>query len=475
MVKFFLQNNKNNTLIHYLLKKATKHQKYKLFFVTCYFSLDAGSKIIKSLLDKNISISEIDFILDKGQVLDIGKESLQKWRDEISISCSVNLQIFYVNQSALFHPKIYALLEINANNNVLSGSLVFSSANFTNKGLIDDNIEFFIATSSLPVLSKFKRELDDLNIINIDCLEHDFSFDINNENFQDNNEKNQQETLFRFNLLNRGRFLHNWKTNSSNYNLKENLRITFESASDWQIDSINEDLERSGFDISQAKTISKVYFELDEYIKRIDKQSKCYDFQKTPGIITFLGRWIPVKRTGQIYLDLDIDNFDYFSQDLLQYLQSEIQSAFKSIEKDYREFIATGKLRVKSKYVKNIETFKVYLVLKILKLFDSSFGLVEDKLFENKNAMQNALNVLDSMNLENIKMIRLRRIFSPHYFFDLPYELQDTENINLLYECLLESCHSSQDNKNKIIKAVKNADRDKDLSHIDKVAVEVNE
>ena len=173
-----------------------------------------------------------------------------------------------------------------------------------------------------------------------------------------------------------------------------------------------------GFEIETA-TIAKTYFNFDvrRWRPKDDRLTEKF------GIECFLGRWVP-----------------------------------KSV---FRDNEMTGKQlkRFKRALFKELNTRMVVIQREIL---DDYEALVQDEIVDELDTKPT------TRFRERIEILRtdddlLYRIWSGRYFFELPYDIGDTEGIAETYEDILLTSNLRK-SKNKTMKAVIEADKGRDLA-----------
>ncbi|MGL4503211.1 MAG: hypothetical protein ACRCU2_29385 [Planktothrix sp.] len=440
MNRFFIDTNKKDHLINCLTRGINSRMRLHLFLITCYFDPEAATEIIKSL--SYLNIKKITLYLDKKQAIQRTITDLKIWQktaQEICKKCV--LEIYIVNQGALFHSKLYSLIRLNQKGELISGNLVITSANLTKPGWIDEhkykNIESIFGISNLETIKQFYQELNSLKYVTLEELTEKKTFaglEKFNKAKETSTVNNATEIIkpklnsslhFKYELLCCGKFLYKW-----NENLNSCLSIRYNLTLKAKAKSLQKEFSERGFNIEKA-TISKNYFDLtDEEKKHIldSNQNKQIDnLTKNYGIQTFLGYWIPKQFTS--VLEERSNQYDTFADNLFKKLEEQLEGVCKNAQKDY-------------------------------------LYLLEEELIlpTNKGNFENDL----TEKIENLResTTKLQRIWNKYYLFDLPYNyIEDAEKIENLYDVLMETCKILK-NKKISVRAVLNADIEEDLSHI---------
>ncbi|MCT7971233.1 hypothetical protein [Laspinema olomoucense] len=442
MNHFFIKANKKDHLIKCLTADIRSNVIHHLFLITCFFNPESGTEIIKSLSRWNIK--EISLYFDKEQAIRIGIPTLKEWQkniqEEICKKSILHIYIFNPDSPSLFHPKLYSLIRLNPNGEVISGNLVVTSANLTHFGLICEhgNTESIFRISSLEAIKQFYQELKSLKYITLEELKENNSFaDFEKFNQPKELQKSNNFTkivnpelnnsfYFKYELLCCGKFLYKW-TDNLNSCLSVRYRLTPKAKE--KSFSLQKEFAKLGFTIEQA-TISKNYFDLTDeeknHILDSDPNKQIDNLTKNYGIQTFLGYWIPKQFAG--VLEERMNQYDTFANNLFKKLEQQLEDIAKTVQTDYENLLEKE------------------LILPI------------------KNNIQKNLSKKIKSLQEN--PIKLKRIWSKYYLFELPYNsIENHEQIEILYDVLIETCNNLR-NKKISVKAVLDAHKEKNLSYI---------
>ena len=361
-----------------------------------------NTEALRTFIDailSRLSISHIFLYLDRKDAIKIGSDELHLLRKNYGGI----LSIFAVKSGRLFHTKGYCLAAHQAGN-LVEGRLAIGSANLTNSGLVNPNgnIESILIRPELPLIAQFLNFFKDENLLI--PLEKLTKFSIH--------DSTEDIAAFQYALLTSGVFSHKWSATLSKY---FSVRYLLNEKGR-QLAQAQADLH--GFEIETA-TIAKTYFNFDvrRWRPKDDRLTEKF------GIECFLGRWVP-------------------------------KSVFRGDEK-------TGKQlkRFKRALFKELNTRMVVIQREIL---DDYEALVQDEIVDELDTKPT------TRFRERIETLRtdddlLYRIWSGRYFFELPYDIGDTEGIAETYEDILLTSNLRK-SKNKTMKAVIEADKERDLA-----------
>lgn len=362
-------------------------------------------KALRAFIDAilgHLRISKISVYLDRKDALRIGCDELWSLQEDYGVILSISA----VRAGRLFHTKGYCLARCDGDN-LIEGRLAIGSANLTNPGLISSNgnIESIWICTETPLIAQFLDFFKDKSLlIPLDELTA-FSLDDSTDALVD----------FQYALLTLGVFSHKWSTTlnkyfSVRYQLNEEGRRTARTQADLR-----------GFE-AEAVTIAKTYFNFDVSSWRPADDHLTTKF----GIECFLGRWVPksVFRGNE----KAEEQLEKFRRALFDELNARMSKLEREILGDYEAFIQDGIIDELntgpiSKFHRHIEDLKT-----------------DDDL--------------------------LYRILSGRYFFELPYDIGNTEGIDETYEDILLTVKLSK-KKNKSMKAVIQADESRDLAPLE--------
>ncbi|EAW34879.1 hypothetical protein L8106_18537 [Lyngbya sp. PCC 8106] len=194
MGSLIFSNHKSTNLIDLLLQgNFHENRPLTLTLVSCYFSSEAANEIIirlvKKLKGEGLQLEKIQFYIDRGIALEIGKKKLLDFFEQLK-SKYPNLRVEFnlINQESMFHCKAYCLSHNNE-----KGSLVVGYANLTKAALTDPqgNIELLLATQETKSIVCFFEDLKTLDHIPLSEIE---KFD-------------QDDYYWKFALLKEGKFV----------------------------------------------------------------------------------------------------------------------------------------------------------------------------------------------------------------------------------------------------------------------------
>lgn len=302
---------------------------------------------------------------------------------------NLTVNFFAVDTIFLFHTKTYALISYDQYNSIY-GILVAGSANLTESGLTSNsgNIESLFDTQDSERLREFTSQIEKLKTLSIDEI----------DKFKDAKDFN-----FKYALLCEGIFVHKWTDDLGKY-----LSIRYELNENGKQKIGDPAFKNVGFDIDTA-SISKRYFDFDYEPRLSSEQAR--NITRNYGIENHLGHWLPICASEIL---LDTREFNDFKTKLKNQLLEQIEYIKRNIQNDFNDLKESD----------------------IIKSMD--FNPAES--FEKK---------VESL-LEN--ECRLKRIFSKYETFELPYGLEQKDDINKLFKDMVLLSESSL-KKNKAMRA----------------------
>jgi len=393
-----IKNSKKNKLIT-LLSNIDKRKSYQLYIATCYFNLRSASNLIRDLVDK-VKLENISIYIDKKEAFKIGKETIKQWLLNINKKTDIEINLFPVDTSYLFHSKAYSLVRINEDEEI-EGVLVVGSANLTGAGLTSTqgNIEVLLGTSEPENILSFYNSMKGLNYQNIEDI----------DKFRSINSFD-----FKYSLLQSGYFVYKW-SGSLNQELGIKFQLSDEGKQRIKGDPIIESL---GFSLDHS-TVSKSYFQFnyDSPLTEIVPNIKT-----NYGVETYFGHWVPTSIIDDIF---GSEDFDKFKDTFLQALSDANDSILENIENDYERLLD-------------------------LHLISESDKDPKDKFKERiKNLEQNDT--------------KLWRIYYKYEVIYLPYDFSQRQEVEDLYGALTETCDMRK-RDNYTTAAIKNSIKTRDLS-----------
>jgi len=371
-----------------LLSSNVDGRKRYVLYITSCYFTSDSARKFIRSLHKNIKLSEIAIYIDRKTASAIGK-------DELSYFCSafgdLEVNLYAVDTAYLFHTKAYALISYNNNDEIVCGSLVIGSANLTGSGLTarSGNIESFLDTQDIDFLNQFIQQLSELTLISIDNIEYF---------------KSSRDYNFKYALLLEGKFIYQWR---DKLNDSFSIKYTLNENGKHRIDG-DDTFKRVGFNVESA-TISKKYFDFEYDFSHLENAKI---LAKKYGIETYLGYWIPSEALEALF---EQNGFENFKETLKNQLNQKIESIKEQIQRDFEYFQGEG-------IVEYREDTKP----------SDSFENKTQSLFQND--------------------LKLQRIFSKYEIFDLPYDIQQKEEIESLFDEMIFLVQSKK-NKNKSMQA----------------------
>ena len=391
MRKFFIQEQKLDAIIDFL-SDVNKRRRYSLYLISYNLDENCPINFFKKIVEL-INLKEINIYIDQHEVFRLGIKKIKNILKRIKLSIAkkyldITLNLFCVKvSSGLFHSKAYMLVNYDFKKKFQDGRLVIGSGNLSNKGISNEkgNIEILIGLKSKKDLELFINALDSLNRLGSVLTLEDFT---QNYNFADVNSNS-----WKYSLLKSGYFVHKWSDN-----LRNELAVKFNlSKNGMQLIQPDELIKRR-FNV-ESKSISKNYFEFD--FPNVYLGGDKF-FLKHNGLETYLGHWIPKSS-----LDLENDNnFTLFKEKLEYELRKQQEYIINEIEKDKNWLIEKG-------YIENY----------MLRKFTDDY--IED-LLSNE--------------------LKLYRIYTKYYIFELPLDPFYEDEIQELYDDLINTFESKKQN-----------------------------
>ncbi len=178
MGSLIFSNHKSTNLIDLLLQgNFHENRPLTLTLVSCYFSSEAANEIIirlvKKLKGEGLQLEKIQFYIDRGIALEIGKKKLLDFFEQLKSKYpDLRVEFNLINQESMFHCKAYCL---SKHNNVRKGSLVIGYANLTKAALTETdpqgNIELLLATQETKSIVSLFEDLKTLDHIPLSEIE----------------------------------------------------------------------------------------------------------------------------------------------------------------------------------------------------------------------------------------------------------------------------------------------------------------
>ena len=377
-----------------LVETLTAVDRRRLYYLSIA-TCYCNPKALRDFIDTilgRLKIAQIYLYLDRREAIRIGHAEL----NALKRAYPDLLCIYAVRAARLFHTKGYCLAAYDGDE-LDAGRLALGSANLTNPGLIntDGNIESVAIRSDIHFIAEFLDFFERDNIlVDLDELTK-FAPDDSADDLAD----------FQYALLTSGKFSHKWSVTltkflSVRYQLNEKGKQDTRTPTDLR-----------GFGVETA-SIAKSYFDFNvrHWRPEGDRLTKEY------GIECFLGRWVPKSvLRGNEQTEEQLKNF---RRKLFNKLDAEMNELQETISEDYEAFIRDG---------------------------------IVDKLDTEPTTRfrerVNALKADDDL---------LYRVWSGRYFFELPYDIGDTEEIADTYKDILLTINLSK-KRNRTMKAVTKA------------------
>ncbi len=368
-----------------MLGNIDKRRYHSLHLCSCYFDSEAARKLINEVQDFAY-ISDVRIFIDRRAAIEYGGDYLQEFCDSFH---DLVVSIKAVESSNLFHSKVYALVSIDDDGSVVSGSIVLGSANLTGAGLIrrGGNYECLIDSQDTEIIEQHLLQLEKLKTLDPQQL---------------NRFSRKEEFSFKYALLQSGVFVHKW-----NENLEQYLSIRYRLSENGKSRITDQSLETAGFNIETA-TVSKRYFRFDYVPEHLDNTE---NLLRNYGIETYLGHWLPCSVSESMF---DTGALEIFKERLFSEIKIQSKEIERLIHKDYE-----------------------YLLQE---------GLIEKPEVNPVDSFNGKLNDLTNNEL------KLKRIYSKYELFYLPFDIQQKDEILYLFDEMI-SFAESRKRKNRSMKA----------------------
>lgn len=389
------------------LKYSSKRD-HHLLILSCYIDFEAIYKLIDSVQSEvrttKVSLSFEYFEAFRGRQPNETVDELNDlagWCKEREIEFTW----YAIRAGALMHAKGYAVIQ-SIRGEQGGGVVCIGSGNATLPGLGSNskpNVELAYISEQSSDITSFLAVWDLL---------------IKKNRSLDKASEQADEYEFSYSLLASGIFLHEWQDN-----FRSQVGITYTLTTEGKkAISVDEELKQLGFDIDQA-TINRNPLDTIDFSFSRDLPS---GFAKKYTIDSLIGRWCPLSVWTVVEDILEReDNFKKFRDSFFSATKPE------KLEKAAQQESLAAERLVKRGVVTDvpdrIERWKAKI----------------ENLRENNN--------------------KLKRIFLKFYDFNLPYDFSSREEIEELYESLLESL-SIKSNRSFIAKKIEEAEEAGDLS-----------
>lgn len=286
-----------------------RRKKYSIYIHSCYFDFEASKKLIDSIRQTKIDISEVKLFIDAKEARKRYSELMQFKTHFRGIKVFVNI----VNAGdKLFHSKAYSVIKVNEDNDVVSGSLIIGSGNLTGNGIANQNgnIESFLCSTSIIDVDEFYKQTMKLNFT---AIENITAVTLSKKEFRES-------------VVTSGLFIYFWKEDLGKY-----LAIKYELTEAARNNIVSQSpLSTLGFKVDTA-SISKRYLTPPE--KGVDISG-----WKQYCIETHLGFWMPNSVFDELSKENDVE-FGKYKLETINYLKSEHAKEFDRIKDEYSKLI----------------------------------------------------------------------------------------------------------------------------------------
>lgn len=313
---------------------------------------------------------------------------------------NADVTLYAVETTTLFHSKAYAAISYDDEGEIYCGSLVVGSANLTGNGIIRRNGNIESMLETQEI-EHLVEFTEQLDSLHSIPIEEIEEFE-KSDSFS-----------FKYALLQEGVFIHKWADNLAN-----NLSIRYHLNTDGKERLGDSAFSSAGFNIATA-TISKQYFKFDYKPPHLDNSE---NLSRKYGIETYLGYWVPYEAAESL---IDKEKFKKFKKKLKKQLQVEIKDIKQRIQHDYETLCTEG--IIDESDIDMPESFEI----KANKLLDNDF--------------------------------KLMRIFNKYETFYLPFDINQKEEIEELFDEMLELVESRKAKNTSMkafLKAIKSASLD---------------
>ena len=382
------QNGKRKlrSLVDRLSSAVDRRRKYCLVLATGYFSKKAADRLVKKLI-KKLNIQGIELYLPRS----IAVQEESELKDMMAEHG--NFYVYPVRGN-FFHTKAYCLIPCDDLNSdvpqVTGGCLAIGSANLTGNGIVSKsgNIESLVISDNFLEIQEFVNSLSSINWMEFEDL-HKY--------------KSSDKHDFRYGLLSQGKFVYKYtielnKHLAIKYNLSPKSEDILNQQQDFDELGIPKPLQER-LKIERS-TFSVQYFDFDIDPYRSEGYS---GLRGKYGIECYLGHWIP-----EIVPSLKDKRFELFKTDMFREIRDQMESITSKIKEDY-DTLADGGI---------IET-------------DANKG----------DPSENFIHKVDELEKDDD---RLFRMWSQLAFNDLPYDINNTQNIDEIYDDIITTIELSR-------------------------------
>ena len=385
---------KLRSLVDRLSSAVDRRRKYYLVLATGYFSKKAADRLIKKL--KKLKIQEIELYLPRSIAV--------QEEDELDAMIAKHRNFcVYPVRGNFFHTKAYCLVSYDDWNSddpqVTGGCLAIGSANLTGNGMTSKsgNIESLVVSDDLQQIEEFINSLSNINWMKFEDL----------HKYEDNDKHD-----FRYGILSQGKFAYKYDTDLNDYlAIKYNLSRETRTRQQQGFESLG---IPAGFE-TVTSTISKRYFAFD--INRYRPTGYRY-LRKNYGIECYLGHWIPKIIVSSFENEqLESEQFQIFKTELFCKIRDQLNKITMDIQNDYNK-------------------------------------LTDERIIEtgadNGDPSESFVRKVDELEVDDNRLIR---IWSQLEFNDLPYDRNNTQGIDQIYDSIITTIGLSK-RKNPTKRAV---------------------
>lgn len=372
-----------------------RQRKHELWILACYVEFDLVEEYVNYLL-KSIRITDIYLAFSYSEIYKHGpNNSANKLREAVIRlkNKGIHFEWKALASSKLMHSKGYALIQ-RSDGDLSGGVVLTTSANFTAPGFKGENIE-------IGYLSTKKKDIKDFEAA-YDYLWENLGRDIDEAVFK------QEEYLLKFALLSSGLFLHKWSGSVS-----QQVGIRYElTPLAKEKGKIAPELASVGFEAGD--TFTRQVLSMSEIPDKEIPRS----FIRRFTIETYWGRWCP------------IDAWEVLSK------------SFKGANQFIREFKSATEESVLSSAKEQALIVQNDLIAKAL------IKPVPENHLENW-----AARIRDLRSSHR----RLERFYIGYEAHELPYTIEQTSEIQELFDSLMEAIEISKATnvaKNKVVAAM---------------------
>jgi hypothetical protein len=388
-----------------------------LYILTCYIEFSIIERTIRDLSER-VKLSNVHLAFNFSEIYKDGgpietEKKLKKIQRDLKDNLEIDFSYTMLASSSLVHGKAYAIIQ-RSEYKTVAGNVLVTSANFTKSGFTrGNNVELGYVSENLSDLLEFKEVFEKLkSLLGSGTEEAIFR---------------QEDNIFRFALLSSGVFLHKWTGN-----LKQHVGIKYSLtalAKNNGAIKVSPELEEIGFKASDSST--RQVLDLGELPRKLVPAQFISRFT----IETYWGYWCP--------------------QNAWKILCSGFSESHIFLEK-LREVTTSERL----------EEIRQEASVTQNKLIEK--GLIEPVA---ANHLENWVERVSELREDSH---RLERFFTGYVSHELPYTIEQREEIQDLFKSLTESINLSK-RMNITKKKVQDSISKKSLSALSIEASEIKE